>query len=172
MTLQSERQPRRGSRPTTHHLFGALVGDLHLLEHLVPLLHDEGALVGVLRDVRVGHLDDLHLRLDPAKSVPGLIDNQLQSPHNIAISYANRIKCAFAKKARRGTGKVCKMHWQGGEGVLAASRLKTWIFAEKFLRETLRSQQKPKSDLKSLPIDSMRPVRGEINADHIYIISK
>ncbi len=51
----------------THHLSPPLLGDLHLLEHLVPLLHEQRPLVGVVGDVRVLHLDHLHLGLNPAK---------------------------------------------------------------------------------------------------------
>ena len=34
------------------HLFGSVpVGQFHLSEHLSPLLHDEGSLIGVVRDL-------------------------------------------------------------------------------------------------------------------------
>ena len=151
------RQPRRGNRPTTHHLFGALVGDLHLLEHLVPLLHDEGALVGVLRDVRVGHLDHLHLRLDPAmanitKSAPGLktsckTSTTLRSAMRIALSVHWRRRHAPARRQKSWRNALA---FEGGEGMQqsqAACRLITWNLAEKFARETLRSQ--PEAEIRS-----------------------
>ena len=52
---------------TTHHFASAGLGDLHLLEHLVPLLHDQGPLVCVGGDVGVVHLNNVNLGLDPKK---------------------------------------------------------------------------------------------------------
>ena len=50
---------------STHHFSPSLVGNPHLLQHLVALLHEEGALVGVVRDVRVRHLHDLDVGFNP-----------------------------------------------------------------------------------------------------------
>ena len=47
-----------------HHLAPGGLGDLHLLQHLVPLLHDERPLVGVGGHIRVVHLDHVNLSLN------------------------------------------------------------------------------------------------------------
>jgi hypothetical protein len=54
-----------------YHACTRLLGDAHLVEHFVALLHEQGALVGVGRDVRVVHLHHLHVCVDPGKLVCG-----------------------------------------------------------------------------------------------------
>ena len=53
-----------GRVTNAHHLAPGGLGDLHLLQHLVPLLHDERPLVGVGGHVRVVHLDHVNLSLN------------------------------------------------------------------------------------------------------------
>ena len=54
-------------RQDTHHLTSGGLGNLHLLQHLVPLFHDESSLVRVGRYVRVMHLDDVNICLNPSR---------------------------------------------------------------------------------------------------------
>jgi hypothetical protein len=49
----------------SYHACARLLRNAHLVEHLVALLHEEGALVGVGRHVRVVHLHHLHVSVDP-----------------------------------------------------------------------------------------------------------
>ena len=58
----------------THHLGSGLSCDPHLVEHLVALLHDERALVGVRGHVAVVHFNHLHVRFDPANNSFSLKD--------------------------------------------------------------------------------------------------
>ena len=53
-----------GRVTNAHHLAPGGLGDLHLLQHLVPLLHDERPLVGVGGHIRVVHLDHVNLSLN------------------------------------------------------------------------------------------------------------
>jgi hypothetical protein len=50
---------------STHHFSTSFFRNLHFLKHLVSLFHQQGAFVSVVRDVRIVHLDDLDVGLDP-----------------------------------------------------------------------------------------------------------
>ena len=70
MTLwKVERIQGDGRVTNAHHLAPGGLGDLHLLQHLVPLLHDQGSLVGVGGHVRVVHLDHVNLSFNSGKKI-------------------------------------------------------------------------------------------------------